>query len=142
MTKPDPVVRKETGYIAVWVLALSAVMELVFILLGKWNLSVAGGNLAGAAMAVGNYFLLALDVSKAVGSGDPARAALKIRSSITIRLLVMAGLCAVVIGVLKADAFATLIPLLFPRIALAFRPAIDRKRGVENPASEGSDMLE
>ena len=40
MTKLDPAVKKETAYIAVWVLSLSLVMEAVFLLLGKWEPSV------------------------------------------------------------------------------------------------------
>jgi len=34
------------------------------------------------------------------------------------------------------------IPLLFPRIGIAFRPMIDRKRGVETPGTEGSDLID
>ena len=36
-----------------------------------------------------------------------------------------------------------LIPLLFPRIALAFRPVVDRRAGKpQSAASEGSDLLD
>ena len=62
----DPAVKKETGYIAVWVVLLSLVMEGVFLLLRQWDLSVLFGNLGGAAIAVGNFLLLAVTVSKAV----------------------------------------------------------------------------
>ena len=51
--------------------------------------------------------------------------------------------CALLIGVLKTNAFTTLIPLLFPRIAIAFRPLIDRKvRPAEGAETEGSDLLD
>ena len=142
MTKMDPVVRKETGYIAAWVLALSPVMELVFALLRRWDFSVLTGNLAGAAMAVGNYLLLGRAVVRAVALGQPDKAALQIRSSRTVRLLGVAALCALCVGVLKTNVYATLIPLLFPRIGLAFRPLIDRKRGAESSGPEGGDLLE
>ena len=56
----DPAVKKQTGYIAVWVILLSLVMEAVFLLLRKWDLSVLFGNLGGAAAAIGNFFLMAL----------------------------------------------------------------------------------
>ena len=52
----------------------------------------------------------------------------------------MGALVAFLIGVLKTNVFATLIPLFFPRIGLLFRPMIDRKRGVTAPESEGSDL--
>ena len=142
MTKMDPVVRKETGYIAAWVLALSPVMELVFALLRRWDFSVLTGNLAGVSMALGNYLLLGRAVVKAVALGQPDKAALRIRSSRTVRLLGVAALCALCVGVLKTNVYATLIPLLFPRIGLAFRPMIDRKRGVEKSDPEGGDLLE
>ncbi len=137
MEKPEsllgmnPVARKEAAYIAVWVLALSPVMEIVFLLLGKWDLSVLLGNLAGAATAIGNYVLLARMVTRAVNSGDPKKAARMVSSSRTLRLLGMAGVCALCIGVLKTNVYATLIPLIFPRIGLAFRPMVDRKRGAD-----------
>ena len=66
MAKLDPAVKKETAYIAVWVLSLSLVMEAVFLLLGKWEPSVLWGNLIGAAVAIGNHFLLAVTVARAL----------------------------------------------------------------------------
>ena len=142
MAKLDPVVRKETGYVAVWVLALSLLLEAVFLLSGKWSPAVLLGNLAGGAAAVANYLLLGITVSRAVSRGEAgSRIALRVRSSRALRMLGMAGACALCIGVLKTNVYATLIPLLFPRVGLAFRPMIDRKRGREIPA-EGSDLLE
>jgi len=32
--------------------------------------------------------------------------------------------------------------LLFPRIGLAFRPMVDRKRGIEPSGAEGSDLID
>ena len=49
----DPAVKKETGYIVVWVVLLSLVMEGVFLIIGQWDLSVLFGNLGGAAVAAG-----------------------------------------------------------------------------------------
>ena len=40
----DPAVKKETGYITVWVVLLSLVMEAVFLLIRKWDLSVLFGK--------------------------------------------------------------------------------------------------
>ncbi len=143
MAKVDPVVKKETEYISLWVLALSLILEAAFLLIQKWDLSVLLGNLAGSAMAIANYLLLGVTVSRAVSLGETKeRIALRIRSSRTLRLLGMAGLCALCIGVLKTNVYATLIPLLFPRIGLAFRPMIDRKMRKTPAASEGSDPLE
>ncbi len=138
----DPVVRKETEYIVIWVLALSPVMEAVFLLLGKWDLSVLWGNLAGAAAAIGNYALIGRMVTRAVASGDSQKAARIVTSSRTLRLLGVAGVCALCIGVLKTNVYATLIPLLFPRIGLAFRPMVDRKRGKTTAGSQDDHLLD
>mgnify|MGYP007133737979 CR=1 FL=1 len=48
----------------------------------------------------------------------------------------------ILIAALKTNVYATLIPLLFPRIGITFRPMIDRKRGVEPPGTEGSDLID
>ena len=143
----DPAVKKETGYIAVWVILLSLVMEGVFLVLHHfgvftWDLSVLFGNLGGAAAAVGSFFLLALTVSKAVASGKPEQASQRVKASAGLRLIGTGAVCALLIGVAHTNAFATLIPLLFPRIGLMFRPAIDRRRGVSPPDTEGSDLIE
>ena len=53
----DPAVKKETGYITVWVLLLSLLMEAVFLIIRQWDLSVLFGNLGGAVLAVLNFFL-------------------------------------------------------------------------------------
>jgi hypothetical protein len=143
----DPAVRKETGYIALWVIALSLVMEGVFLLLQAlgvcdWDLSVLFGNLGGAAVAVGNFFLMAVTVSRAVASGKPEQAARKVKATVPLRLAGCALICVILIAVFKTNLFATVIPLLFPRIGIAFRPFIDRKRGVNPPETEEGELLD
>ena len=143
MRKMDPAVRKETAYVAVWVLALSAVMEGVFALMGRWETPVLTGNLIGGAAAVGNFLLLAVTVTRAA-SGPAEKIPLKIRSSMTARMLGMAGICAAAIGLLHTNVYATVIPLLFPRVGIAFRPAADRMRGKKEQEQEpeGRNLLD
>ena len=138
----DPAVKKETGYITVWVLLLSLLMEAVFLLIRQWDLSVLFGNLGGAVLAVGNFFLLAWVVSRAVYKGKPEEAATRVKATATLRLLGVGALCALLIGVFKTNVFATLIPLLFPRVGIAFRPMLDRKRGTGDTGTEGSDLID
>ena len=145
MAGMDPAVKKETGYIAVWVALLSLVLEAVFLVIRRWDLSVLFGNLGGAALAVGNFFLLAFVVSRAIDRGKPEEAARRVKATAGLRLIGLGGLCALLIGVLKTNVYATLIPLLFPRIGIMFRPMIDRKRGVQAPGTdgpEGSDLID
>ena len=138
----DPAVKKETGYIAVWVVLLSLVMEAVFLLVRKWDLSVLFGNVGGAVIAVGSFFLMALTVARALEKGKPEEAAAKVKATAMIRLAGCALLCVLLIAVFKTNIYATVIPLLFPRVGIAFRPLIDRKRGVEPPGTEGSDLID
>ena len=138
----DPAVKKETGYITVWVLLLSLLMEAVFLIIRQWDLSVLFGNLGGAVLAVGNFFLLAYTGSRAVDKGKPEEAAQRVKATATLRLIGVGALSALLIGVFKTNVFATLIPLLFPRVAIAFRPILDRKRGTGNTGTEGSDLID
>ena len=148
MSKLDPTVRKETAYIAVWTVGLSLLTQAAFLLAGKWTVPVLTGNLIGAAAAVGNYLLLGITVARAA-AGPKDKIALRVRSSMTARLLGEAAVCALAIGVLHTNVYTTLLPLLFPRIGIAFRPLVDRKRGAEGEAiledeneNEGSDPLD
>ena len=142
----DPAVKKETGYIAVWVILLSLVMEAVFLLLGKWDFSVLSGNLGGAAVAIGNFFLMALIATRAmnrgVESGKPEEAAARVKATAMIRLLGSVALCVILIAVFKTNVYATLIPMLFPRIGIMFWPKFNRNRGAEQAGTEGSDLID
>ena len=115
----DPTVKKETLRIAVGTAALSVIMELVFVLIRKWDLTVLWGNLLGAFAAVLNFFLMAQTVVKCV-SLPPDKAALKIRASQAGRLFMLAAI-AVAAGLLPCfNLYAAVIPLLFPRIVIMF----------------------
>lgn len=142
----DPAVKKETGYIAVWVVLLSLIMEAVFLLLRKWDLSVLFGNIGGAAIAIGNFFLLALiatrTMEKALAKGKPEEAAARVKSLATVRLLGCALLCVLLIAVFKTNLYATVIPLLFPRIGIMFWPKFNKNRSLDDPGTEGSDLID
>ena len=142
----DPAVRKETGYIAAWVILLSLVMEAVFLLLRKWDLSVLFGNLGGAAIAIGNFFLMALIATRAMNRGvessKPEEAAARVKATAMIRLLGSVALCVILIAVFRTNVYATLIPMLFPRIGIMFWPKFNKNRGTEQQGTEGSDLID
>lgn len=121
MKKIDPAVRRETLYITLSVIALSVLMQLVFIVIGKWNYTVLLGNLLSAAAVILNFFLMGITVQGAVEM-DEKDARAKVKFSMTFRMLML--FIVAVLGV-ALDCFslpATLIPLFFARIAIAFRP--------------------
>lgn len=126
----DPVVKKETKYIAAWVLVLSALLQAVFLIIGRWDASVLLGNVLSGVAVVANFFAMAMTVSRAVDK-DKKDAAQMMKLSSTARLLVL--FIVVIVGALL-DCFnlwTVLIPLLFPRIAIAFRSLWDKKQAKE-----------
>ena len=63
----ESAVKKETQFIALVVLICSVVMQAVYLVIGQWNYRVLLGNLLGAALATGNFFLMGLAIQKALG---------------------------------------------------------------------------
>ena len=61
---------------------------------------------------------------------------------VTARMSLTSSLCALLIGVFHTNVYATVIPLLFPRVGLMFRPMIDKKRGGTASDTEGSDLID
>lgn len=123
----DPTVRRETLYITVWTLLFTALMEAVWLIIGRWTLPVLWGGLFGAFFAVLNFLLMGLTVQKAVGKEEKDAANLmRLSQAGRMLLLVLAGVAAALIPFI--DLIAALIPLFFPRIAVAARPLFDRKK--------------
>lgn len=125
MKKIDSAVKKETLYILIWVLILSAVMQAVFLIIGKWDYTVLLGNLLSAVAAVGNFFLMGLSVQSAVSKGEnDAKNTMKASQSLrTLGLFVI-----VAIGVVAPcfNTWTSIIPILFPRIAMIFRTKFNK----------------
>lgn len=130
MRKIDPIVRRETGYVALWVLAVSILLQGVCLVVGWWSLKVLFGALLGGTTAVGNFLLMGLMVQKAV-TQEPKQARNTVRMSQGLRLL-MQGLM-LVLGAIFLNIWATAIPLLIPRIAVTVREWLHAKR---NPSPD------
>ncbi|MBR6484005.1 MAG: hypothetical protein IKT14_03205 [Clostridiales bacterium] len=125
MTTIDPVVKRETIYIASFVIVLSMLMEAVFLIIGKWDYTVLLGNLLGAAAAVGNFFFMGITIQKSLQKSDEERSSF-IKLSYTYRTLAI--IAAALVGFLCPvfNGFAVVIPLFFPRIAIFLKPFVDR----------------
>lgn len=135
MKRVDKTVLAETGYIAMWVVIFSTLMQAVFLIAGGWNVTVLFGNLLGAAAAVLNFFLMGLTVQSATARGEKdAKALMKLSQS--LRTLMMFG-AAVLGAVLPCfQIIASLLPLFFPRIAIAFRPLFMKRKKRGDDTSE------
>lgn len=118
--KVDPTVKAETRFIALVVLILLVLMEAVFLVIGKWDYTVLLGGLYGAAIAVGNFFLMGLTVQKCL-TLEPDEAKKRMKLSQQGRMLMLLVLC-VIGGVLPFfNIIAVLVPQFFPRIGVTIR---------------------
>ena len=154
MFKVQPTVRQETSKIAAGTLILSVVMILVFLLLGRFDITVLLGALLGSAAAIGNFFLLGLSVQMAAEkmngvrfpSYEEAEADLEdgeelappvspelqqakrsMQLSYSGRLFLLA-----IVGILGLTlpcfhAVATVVPFLFPRIVIFLNGMLNKK---------------
>lgn len=121
MFKADKTILRETTYIAVLTAVFSILMQAVFIALDKWNYTVILGNVLGAVIMILNFFFMGISVQKAVAVDEKeAKKIMKLSQSLRTLLIFVA----VVIGVVLPffSTLATIIPLFFPRIAVALRP--------------------
>ena len=130
----DPVVKKETLYILGFSIVLSVVMELVFYLCGHMDYTVPLGNLLGVIIAVLKFFLMGLTIQNSIGLSEKD-ASEKLKLSQKLRMLMVIALAAVGVGLSCFHSLAVVIPLFFPRIAIAFWPLLN-KEDKQPPADE------
>lgn len=117
-TKVQEATRQETLHIAVGVLCFSAVMNLVFACLKKWELSVLWGTLLGGGWAVLNFFLLGLTVQGMVADPDEKRGKMKLQLSYSLRMLLTIGVVVLAIKLPGVNWIAAVIPLFFTRLTI------------------------
>ena len=118
--KVDPTVKTETRFIALVVLILLILMEAVFLIIGQWDIAVLLGGLYGAAVAVGNFFLMGLTVQKCL-TLEPDEAKKRMKLSQQGRLMLMLVLCMIGAALPCFNTIALLIPQFFPRIGVTIR---------------------
>ncbi len=125
MKKIDTTVIKETKYIAIWVILLSVIMEAVFLII-EWDYTVLLGNIFGAFVAVLNFFLMGITVQSALTKDEKA-AKNTIRYSQIYRNFMLLATAIFSMLIPCFNGIAVIIPFIFPRIAIAFRPLFDKK---------------
>ena len=125
--KVDKTVIKETKYIASFVIIFSVLMQAIFLIIGKWNYTVLLGNVWGAALAIGNFFVMGLYVQKAVAQEEQeAKKTIKTSYSLRMTLLLLFTIVGVVIPIFSW--ITVVVPLIFPSIAIFLRPLIDKNQ--------------
>lgn len=129
----DPIVKKETEYVAIWVMAGCILMLGVCLVLHLWSIPVLLGSVLGGATAVGNFLLMCRMVTKAV-SQDEKKAKNTVKLSQGLRLI-MQGAILVLAASLPTvfNIWTAAIPLLIPRIAVSVKEFVNAKR---NPSPD------
>lgn len=128
MTKPDKAVVDTTRYIGIFTVILTVLMHAVFLIARHWDLTVLWGSLLGASVAVLNFYLRGLTIQKAVKKEEKeARDTIRLSYSLRTVMLVLTGVAGAVVPFF--NIYATLIPLLFPRVAVFFFPMTQKKEG-------------
>lgn len=126
MIELDKTVKRETLYIASAVVVMSALMQSVFLIINRWDYTVLLGNILSAAVAVLNFLLMGLTVQSAVKKDEKAAANLmKLSQSLRSFMLLAAAVIGAALPVF--NLWTTLIPLFFPRIAVALRPLFNKR---------------
>ena len=127
MNKIDEIVKKETRYIAIWVLLLSVLTQAVFLVIGKWDYTVLLGNLLSGSVAILNFLFMGISLQSAMNKEEKdAKNTMKLYRTYR-NLFIM--ICTIVGVVLPCfNLWTVLLPLLYPRIAIVFRPYFDKKQ--------------
>ncbi|MCQ2471778.1 MAG: ATP synthase subunit I [Clostridia bacterium] len=131
MAKIDKTVKKETIYISGFVIVLSVFLELVFYIFHEWDYTVLLGNLLGAVAAILNFFLMGITIQKAVLlDEDAAKTKVKLSQMLRMLMLVIFAVITCVFDCFNLIPFV--ITLLFPRVAIFFRPRFDKIKNSNN----------
>ena len=125
MKNIDKTVIRETKYILAFVVILSVITQLVFVLMGKWNYTILLGNILSGTAGVLNFFLMGLSVQKAL-TKDQKDAKTTIKLSQTYRTLFLAVVLVVGFTVKVFNPVSVVLGLFFPRVAVSLRPVYDR----------------
>jgi carbon starvation protein CstA len=127
MNKIDEAVKKETRYITIWVLLLSVLTQTVFLVIGKWDYTVLLGNLLSGTVAILNFFFMGLSLQSALNKEEKdAKNTMKLSRTYRNLFIMIYTIVGVVLPCF--NLWTVLLPLLYPRIAIVFRPCFDKKQ--------------
>lgn len=118
MSESRKIAIRETLYILIGVVVLTAIMFGVYALLGRFQWSVLWGGIVGAFLSVGNFFFMAVSATLAADKAekqDISGGTNVMRASYPIRLLVV-GAALLICGFSGYfDVIALVLPLAFVR---------------------------
>lgn len=124
----DATVKRETLYIAAAVGVMSLLLQSVFLIAQRWDYTVLLGNLLSAAAVIANFFFMGLTVQRSLDK-DEKDAVTAVKFSQQIRLLMMFVVVALGAALPCFNLYSVIIPLFFPRVAVALRPKFGGQTG-------------
>lgn len=145
MKKVDNAILEETKFIAIWTLIFSMLMQAVFLVVGAWDYTVLLGNLLMAVCGILNFFFLGLTVQKATEKEDENERKSLLKFSKIFRMIFILG-----VGILGAtlpcfNIWATVITIIFPRLAILIRTfTVNKQSSTTDPveAEEATEPVE
>lgn len=123
---------RETSTVAAGMVVCTAAMVGIFALLGKYDTSVLLGAAAGALLATGNFFLMALGTSLAADKAehqDVKGGQALVQMSYLGRMIGLFVLLALCAKSGKCNVLALVIPLVFVRPILTIAEMFKKKGG-------------
>ncbi|MGM9638992.1 MAG: ATP synthase subunit I [Butyricicoccaceae bacterium] len=127
------VLKKEAGYIAAGTVVLSALVQVVWAVFFKYDLSVFLGGLWGGTFAVVNFVLMGLTVQKVARESDQMAAKRRMQASYQMRMILIILATVLAIIVPGVSWVMAVISLFFPRLTILvmplFRPDLRKKGG-------------
>ncbi|MBR2903011.1 MAG: ATP synthase subunit I [Clostridia bacterium] len=143
MIKMSNAIRKEVIRMLIALAPMCLIMYGIFAIAGYWQLPTILGTLAGYSLASLYYFMLACALEQSLAKETEAEARLHQFKSYWLRLGVIGVVVAAAIYVPQVNVWATIIPLVFPRIAIYILQAWDnikeRKNRDSNEDQESVD---
>ena len=134
--KLQKAVKDETVFVALGSVILSAVMVIVFFVLHRvfpdrvpMDLPVVIGAVGGCAVAVGNFFLMALTVQKVAGIENYDQAYRSMQVSYRYRTFLRLIWCILTMVLKFINPVAGMLPLLWPSLLIKGRGILN---GVKN----------
>lgn len=120
--------KKNLLKISVGSLVFSAIVAVVFIAIGQFDLSVVFGLAIGLALSIGNFYVMSVTVAKALETGDGNEAKKRIRNSYLIRTGVMVAVIAVSIIVKQINPIPVLVSVFYVRLTIFITGLFEKKK--------------
>ena len=112
---------EETRYIAFVSLGLSAILQTIFLMIGKWDYTVILGNILSVGAMTMNFFFMGISIEKALKLDEKDTKKIMLLSQ-SIRNILLFLVIAIGAALPTFNTVAVIVPVFFPRIALFLRP--------------------